>query len=204
MSPRSYNRRSRLAAAEETRRRIVRATAELHAQQGALGTTHEMISKRAGVSLPTVYKYFPTRNDLIPHCAGLVLSEAPVKLDESAFAGKEEVPSRLRCLARRAFELHEYAAPWLRWSARDAAELPALRAMLDEAARSRAALVRAALAPGFDRVPPRRLVVVSTVLLDFASWQALTQHGFTSQGAAAAVGEALVSLYSATQEEKNP
>ena len=89
MSPRRYNRRSRLAAAEETRRRIVRATAELHAEHGALGTTHEMIARRAGVSLPTAYKYFPTRNDLIPHCTGLVLSEAPVKLDESAFAGNE-------------------------------------------------------------------------------------------------------------------
>jgi AcrR family transcriptional regulator len=203
MSPRRYNRRSRLAAAEETRRRIVRATAELHAEHGALGTTHEMIARRAGVSLPTAYKYFPTRNDLIPHCTGLVLSEAPVKLDESAFAGKGDVPSRLRALARRAFEFYDYAAPWLRWSARDAAELPALRAMLDEAVQSRDALVRAALAPGFDRAPPRRLVVLSAVLLDFASWQALTGNGFTSTGAAATVGEALVSLYSVTRKEKD-
>jgi len=203
MSPRTYNRRSRLAAAEEIRRRIVRATSELHAQHGGLGTTHEMIARHAGVSLPTVYKYFPTRNDLIPHCTGLVLSEAPVKLDESAFVGKDDVPSRLGALARRAFELYDYAAPWLRWSARDATELPALRAMHDEAARGRAALVRAALAPGFDRAPPRRLVALSAVLLDFTSWQALTEDGFTSQGAAAAVGEALASLYSATRKEKD-
>lgn len=168
-----------------------------------LGTTHEMISKHAGVSLPTVYKYFPTRNDLIPHCTGLVLSEAPVKLDARAFVGKDDVPSRLRALARRAFELHDYVAPWLRWSARDAAEIPAVQAMLDEAARSRAALIRTALAPGFDHAPPpRRLVALSTVLLDFASWQALTENGFTSQGAALAMGEALVSLYSATLKEK--
>jgi len=203
MSPRAYNRRSRLAAAEATRERLVRATAALHAEHGALGTTHEMIAQRAGVSLPTVYKYFPTRNDLIPHCTGLVMSEAPVQLDAAVFAAQDDVPSRLRALARRAFELHAYAAPWLRWSARDAAELPALRAMLDEAARGRAALVRRALAPGFHRAPPRRLVALASVLLDFASWQELTRSGLTSRGAAAAVGEALVSLYSAHQKEKN-
>jgi len=143
MNPRRYDRRSRLAAAEETRRRIVRATAELHAEYGALGTTHEMIARRAAVSLPTVYKYFPTRNDLMPHCTGLVLSGAPVALDEAVFAGKDDVPSRLRGLARRVFEFYEYAAPWLRWSARDAAELPALREVLDQVAEARAAPLRA-------------------------------------------------------------
>jgi hypothetical protein len=75
--------------------------------------------------------------------------------------------------------------------------------LLDEAARGRAALVRAALAPGFDRSPPRRLVVLSSLLLDFASWQALMENGFTNQGAATAAGEALVSLYSATRKEKD-
>ena len=192
-----------MAAAEETRRRIVHATAELHALHGALGTTHEMVSKRAGVSLPTIYKYFPTRNHLIPACTGLVLGEAPVRLDESAFASKTDVPSRLRALARRIFEHHEYAAPWMRWAARDATELPALRAVLDKAAEGRSALVRAALRPGFARTPPRRLVVLSAVLLDFPSWQGLTNQGFTSQRAAAAVGESLVCLYSATRKEKD-
>jgi AcrR family transcriptional regulator len=203
MSPRRYDSRSRLAAAEETRRRIVRATAALHSEHGVLGTTHEMIARRAGVSLPTVYKYFPTRNDLVPHCTGLVLGQAPVQLDETAFAGKGDVPSRLQGLARRAFQFYEYAAPWLRWSARDAAELPALREVLEQAATAREALLRTALAPGFERTPPRRLVALSMVLLDFPSWQALTGNGFSSQGAAASVGEALVALYSAARKEKD-
>jgi len=202
MSPRRYDRRSRLAAAEETRRRIVRATVELHGEHGAVGTKHEMIARRAGVSLPTVYKYFPTRNDLIPHCTGQVLNEAPVQLDETVFDGRDDVPSRLHGLARRTFEFYDYAAPWLRWSARDAAELPALRDYLDEVGRGRAALLRGALAPDFDRTPPRGLMALSMVLLDFPSWQALKESGFTSQGAASAVGEALVSLYFTAMREK--
>ncbi len=202
MTPRPYNRTSRLAAAEDTRRRIIRATVELHARHGALGTTHEMIAEAAGVSLPTVYKYFQTRNDLIPHCTGLVLNEAP-KLDEGILAGKSDIPSRLRALAHGTFRFYEYAAPWLRWSAGDATELPALRDMLAGATRQRVRLIRAALAAGFHRVAPRRLVALSLVLLDFSSWQTLTENGFTSRGAAGVTGDALVSLYSSTRKDKD-
>lgn len=201
MAARRYDQRSRQAAAEETQRRIVRATAELHAEHGAMGTTHAMIAERAGVSLPTVYKYFPTRNDLIPHCTGLVFGESPVRLDASALDGHPEAPARLRAIARRAFALYDYAAPWLRWSARDATELPALRSVLEEVASGRLELVRAALAPGFEGTPPRRLVAVCAVLVDFPAWQSLTGAGYTSSGAAAVVGDALVSLYFNTVKE---
>ncbi len=194
MKRRSYDRRSRLAAAEETRRRIVRATVELHAEHGALGTSHEMIAERAQVSLPTVYKYFPTRNDLIPHCTGLALAAAPPQLDAAALEAIPDAPARLRALARGTFAFYEYAAPWLRWSARDAGQLPALRAVLDEAARARLALIRTALAPAFDRSPPRRLVALAAVLLDFPAWQTLTEAGFTRSGAASAAGDALDAL----------
>ena len=196
MAPRRYDRRSRNAAAEETRRRIVRATAELHAEHGGLGTTHRMIAERAGVSVPTVYKYFPTRNDLIPHCTGLVFSEAPVRLDGSALEGKTEVPERLRAVVRRAYELYDYAEPWLRWSARDAPELPALQAVLAQAAEGRAALVRAALAPGFSGRPPRRLVALASILIDYPAWRALLAAGYTTAGAIDATAEALITLFS--------
>lgn len=201
MGPRKYDGRSRLAAAEETKRRIVRATVELHAEHGGLGTTHEMIAARAGVSLPTVYKYFPTRNDLIPHCTGLVMSEAPVQLGPEVLDGHPDVVSRLRALARVQFASHAHAEPWLRWAARDAAELPALRAVLDRAAQERTALVRAALKPGFPGAPPRRLVAVATTLLDFPAFQAITAFGFSSAGAAALVGDALATLAGSYQQE---
>lgn len=201
MSARRYDRTTRDAAAAETRRRIVRAAVELHAERGALATTHEMIAQRAGVSLPTVYKYFPTRNDVIPECTGLALGEAPVKLDASAFDAEPDGPARLRALARRVFDFYEHMAPWLRWSARDAVELPALRAVLEEAARGRAALVRAAVGPE-DAAPPRRFVALACVLLDFPSWQALTSEGFKSRGAASVVGDALVSLWNETTGER--
>ena len=78
-----------------------------------------------------------------------------------------------------------------------------MRHFLCEAVRGRASLLRAALAPGFDRTPPRRLMALSMVLLDFPSWQALKESGFTSQGAAAVVGEALAALVFAVHKEKD-
>lgn len=204
MGTRKYDRTSRLAAAERTRQRIVRATAELHAERGALGTTHEMIARRAEVSIPTVYKYFPSRDALIPACTGLVFSEAPVRLDEDALRGKTDLASRIRALARRTFRFYDYAAPWLRWSAGDAAELPALRAVLQDADRQRSELVALALRPGSERPPPRRLVAVATALLDFPSWQTLTAHGFTSAGAAAIVGETVLALHTSTGGKDTP
>src|SRR5262245_11367280 len=203
MSPRKYDTRSRLAAAEETRRRIVEATVELHASHGPLATTHEMIAQHAGVSLPTVYKYFPTRNELIPHCSGLVLGNTPVHLDESMFQDEDDAPARLRTLARRQFQFHQYMAPWLRWSVGAAAELPAVRELLDAAEQARIALIRAALAPAFGRRPPRRLLALANVLLDFPSWLALTGDGFTSSGAAAVVSDALLSLQSTMHKEES-
>jgi len=191
-----------LAAAEETRRRIVRATVELHGQYGAVGTTHEMIARQAGVSLPTVYKYFPTRNDLIPHCTGLVQSESPVQLDETVFHGMKDVPSRLRALTRRVFELYDYAAPWLRWSARDSVELPALQRVLEAAAEARTGLLRVAAVPEGVHTPPRRFMALGVLLLDFTSWQSLADKGYSCRAASEMVGDALVSLYAAARKEK--
>lgn len=198
--PRKYDRRSRDAAAAETQRRIVRATVELHAAHGALGTTHEMIAQRAGVSLPTVYKYFPTRNALIPHCVGSALAGAP-PLDEGVFEGCGDVPSRVRALVQRIFDFYEYASPWLRWSARDAGELPALHAVVETAARHRESLVRAAIAPGFAGPPPQAAVLLAAIVLDFPSWRTLTAAGFTTATAAAAVSGALIRLVSNQSKE---
>ena len=190
MSPRRYDGRLRRAAAAEAKRRIVHAAVELHARRGALGTSHAMIAKRAGVSLPTVYKYFPTRDHLIPECTGGVLGKAPVALDERLFEGLGSPRERVHALARALFRLHEYLAPWARWSARDAAELPSLARFLEGAASARRGLIRRAVAPASGR----SLVALADVLLDWPSWRALTGEGYTTVQAAAIAAAAIVSL----------
>src|SRR5436190_8722112 len=177
MSPRGYDRTLKIAAAEEARRRIVEAAAELHAAHGSRGTSHAMIAARARVSIPTVYKYFPTANDLIPACTGLVASRAPVALDETIFDGQSRIADRVRTLAAALFRVHEYLAPWLRWTDADAEALPALRNFLDAGREHRGRLVRKALQPPGGRPPAKALVLLAETLLDYPSWRTLTSGG---------------------------
>ena len=53
---------------EETRRRIVDATAALHEEVGPARTTVTAIAERAGVSRPTVYAQFPEDLSLFSAC----------------------------------------------------------------------------------------------------------------------------------------
>jgi AcrR family transcriptional regulator len=52
----------------ETRKRIARATYELHASVGPARTTVSAIAERAGVQRLTVYKHFPDDRGLIQAC----------------------------------------------------------------------------------------------------------------------------------------
>ena len=50
----------RAASRNETRNRIVEATAKLHGERGVLGTTWQDIAREADVSVSTVYAHFPS------------------------------------------------------------------------------------------------------------------------------------------------
>ena len=194
MSPRRYDRRLRLAAADEARRRIVEAAAELHSKHGGHATSHAMIARKAGVSIPTVYKYFPSGNDLIPACTGLIAGRAPLQLDDRLFDAAPRVPERIRLLARSLFRLHEYFAPWLRFGAADAAAFPALRSFFEQGHQGQLKLIRRALSPGGRGAPAESLVLLVQVLLDYPTWKTLTAAGKTTDQAAAVVADAIVHL----------
>src|ERR687889_549905 len=101
MSPRKYDMSRRAAAAEETRRRIVDATLELHAEQGIVATRWEEIAARAGVGVGTVYRHFPSLDDLVPAC-GRVSRELLALPDASdapaLFAGATGLRARMERL----------------------------------------------------------------------------------------------------------
>jgi AcrR family transcriptional regulator len=184
----------RQAAAEEAKRRIVEATAALHAEHGGRGTSHAMIARKAGVSIPTVYKYFPTADHLIPACTGLVAARAPLRLDEGLLKGLDGVPARVHALARALFRLHEYFSPWVRWSDADAAALPALREYLIQVRKQQVAIIRQALTAEGSKGPPERLVRLARVLLDHPSWRTLTEGGRSSDQAAREAADALLAI----------
>jgi AcrR family transcriptional regulator len=66
---REYTMRKRAESVEATRRRITEAAVELHGSVGPSRTTISAIADRAGVQRHTVYRHFPTENDLYDACS---------------------------------------------------------------------------------------------------------------------------------------
>ena len=87
-APRTYRSQLRAHQAEETRARILDATGRVMAG-GLAFVSIPAVAREAGVSVPTVYRHFPTKHDLLaaiyPHAirrAGLDEPVIPCSMDE--------------------------------------------------------------------------------------------------------------------------
>jgi AcrR family transcriptional regulator len=66
---RKYEQRKRAEDVAATRQRITEATVELHGSVGPSRTTISAVAERAGVQRHTVYRHFPTEQDLFTACS---------------------------------------------------------------------------------------------------------------------------------------
>jgi AcrR family transcriptional regulator len=200
MSPRTYNMERRAAAAEATRRRILEATMALHMEQGIHPTSLQEVAERANVALGTVYRHFPTVDELVHSCGELAVqlmglpepSEVPVR-----FEGARTASERLeRLVAEVAGIYRDWAIVFQRVResrhhfqgvARDHRSLQGLiDAFVDEALRP--------LRPcGDERAAVR-------ALLDDRVWQVLLDRGLDP----AAAERELVRLVAAVVARKLP
>ena len=129
LAPSKYSMDKRRAAVEETRRRIVEATLALHAEKGTFGTSWQDIAKRADVSVGTVYKHFPSLDELVPACGELVFAiSQPPSLEDAPqiFAGASSLEERLGCLVSEFFDFYERGAPYIETDFQER-RLPAVR-----------------------------------------------------------------------------
>ena len=102
--PRTYESRRRAESAAQTRNAIVEAAVKLH----GLGiTTLAAVAEEAGVSLPTVNKYFPTREALFGACTHRMSEMLDVRTPES-FETIDPPGERLRAVVDHIFGLHEF------------------------------------------------------------------------------------------------
>lgn len=174
--PRAYRQRRRGEAAEETRRRIVQATFDLHAEQGIAATTMKQIAERAGVSVGTVYHHFPTYDDAIGACGAFALTQAPFPTAR-IFDGAETRPARVRRLAHAAFAVFAGVKAFGSVLA-DQEKLPVLRAFVAEEQAVRRTL--AALAIGHAGPTADTLAA----LVDYGVYDAFRRLGVAPEAAA--------------------
>ena len=177
MSPRRYSMGSRTAAFAKTRQRILDATIKLHTQHGIFGTTWKDIATEADVAIGTVYKHFPTLDDLVPACGELLMERLRPPSPEAVteiIGGATDPKERLRRVANELFAFYHRGGRHLESDPRER-ELPAMREWGEYLRNMVAGFVREALAerPGDD------VVQAISFLFDFPTFKAMRIRGMT-------------------------
>jgi AcrR family transcriptional regulator len=191
MSPRKYDMTQRAAAVERTRQRIVEATLELHREQGIAATSWDEIAARAGVGVGTVYRHFPSLDELIPACGDIAMevvalpdaTTVPTLFEDATKPGE-----RIHRLVREAFAIYERGAPALRAIRREAGVHPRVAKDRDQVDASLRALVDTALKP-LDATRQDR--AVARAMVDLNTWEALRDQGLGPTECVAVISETL-------------
>jgi len=174
---RKYRLKRRAEGQEATRRRIVEATVELHGTIGPSHTSIQAIAARAGVERPTVYRHFPTIDELFLACSGHHWSEHPLP-DPEPWLDIDASEARLR---RGLSEIYAYYLHHedLLWNVlRDLEDRPDWRRFAGYPARrlERSCEVLARAFPHRGR--QQRLVRAALGhVTDFFAWRALRRQG---------------------------
>ena len=175
---RKYELRRRAERLEETRRRIVEATVDLHRSVGPAGTQISEIARRAGVQRVTVYNHFPDEGSLFSACSEhwRALHPAP---DPGSWLATPDAGERLRHGLRELYAWYRETEPMTANVLRDAETLPALRPIIEGGLGAYLEAVRGALAAPFRARGRRRERVHAAVRVagDFHTWRALERLG---------------------------
>jgi AcrR family transcriptional regulator len=182
--PRKYSMERRSAIVDETRQRIIDATMALHDEKGILATSMQDIAARAGVALGTVYRHFPSLDDLVPACGGRKLELYPPPTPD-AFAGLDGKP-RVQALYSALYSHYDAMERPYFVGYGEAAKLPVLRRFMDQVDAHVRSLVAEALMPFAASEEDMGLAVA---LADFHTWYAFDRAGFTSPAAAGIVAD---------------
>ncbi len=181
MKTRTYNIESRRRQQAALKDSIAAAAAELHAAKGVFATSYVDIAKRAGVSLPTVYKHFSTQHELLQGCTGHVIAKAPLMPVEKIIAAFD-LPAAAKLLVSAMEKQHLHFEPWSAW--REDRQIPFLTEMVAGIRQARAALVAELLARHGVRGRHRELVAAWESILSFDFWHRLVrEHQLPRQAA---------------------
>ena len=189
----------RAAAAARTRQRIVDATLELHGEQGIAATSWDDIAAQAGVGVGTVYRHFPSLDELIPACGEIAMQIVALPHPSTLpalFEHTTRPAERIERLVREVFAIYERGAPQLRAIRRESDVHP--RVAQDRTAFEAllGALVDAALEP-LDATQEDR--AVARALVDLNTWEALRDQGLTPAQRADAMSDMLTGRLTAAQ-----
>lgn len=162
---RKYELRQRADGVEETRRRIVEATVELHLTSGPAATRIAEVARRAGVQRRTVYNHFPDDAMLFAACSEHWRNRHPAP-DPTGWID-------LRQGLRELYAWYRETEPMTANVLRDAQVLPSLRRVLESGFDVYLEGVRSVLVQGSGR--SSRVEAAIRLVTDFHAWRSLAQ-----------------------------
>jgi AcrR family transcriptional regulator len=178
---RTYRLRRRAERQNETRERIVEAAVELHTTLGPAHTSILAIAERAGVERPTVYRHFPTADDLFTACTSHHWAQHPLP-DPEPWLKISDAEARLR---RGLGELYAYytsleSTLWV--ILRDMEDMPEIRRFSERSVRHRARVVEVLADPWPHRDAPKHRAALGHAA-DFFAWRSLRRQGLSNDQA---------------------
>jgi AcrR family transcriptional regulator len=191
LAPRKYTMDKRKAAMEETRQRILEATLALHSEKGIFGTSWQDIAHRADVSVGTVYKHFPSLDELVPACGELMYAiTQPPSLEDAPqiFAGARSLEERLGRLIDELFGFYERGATYIETDFQER-QMPMVQEWEAHMRATIAGLTREALLPVG---PDEGTVGAVSALLDFSTFKAFLDRDIPKEQAAKTINEVLL------------
>jgi AcrR family transcriptional regulator len=170
---RKYELKRRAELQEETRRRIVEATGELHREVGPANTTISAVAERAGVQRLTVYRHFPDDRALIHACSAHWRSRHPAP-DPSPWPAIADPEERLRTALAAFYAYYRSDDQTMSNVRRDAPAIPALAEVLSDFPGYMSAVV-GVLAPGWGARGRRRELLRAALghVLELDTWRSL-------------------------------
>jgi len=186
---RTYSMVRRAKTVDETRQRIVEATVELHGTVGPAATTVAAIADRAGVTRVTVYKHFPSADELFTACsAHWFAQQRPPRPDRWAVVADPE--ERIRVGLADLYRFYRHGEPMLSRIRRDIEAVPESRRRgIEDAWRQQRDVLLSAF-PAAVQTQQLRAVVGHAV--SFSTWRSLCIDNGLSNRAAVDVMTRLV------------
>jgi AcrR family transcriptional regulator len=201
LAPRKYSMDKRKAAVQETRQRILEATLALHSEKGIFGTSWQDIAHRADVSVGTVYKHFPSLDELVLACGELAYAIVrPPSLEDAPqiFAEANSLEERLGRLIEELYAFYERGAPYIETDFQER-RLPAVVEWEEYMRATIAGLVREALVFA---EPDEHTVQSVSALLDFSTFKSFLDRDIQKEQAAKTISEVLLCWINCSRRDR--
>lgn len=179
---RVYTQRRRAERQEETRRRIIQATVDLHTTLGPARTSILAIAERAGVERPTVYRHFPTTEALFTACSSHNWTQNP-RPDPEPWLTIKDPEARLRKALSEIYRYYSSNETAL-WSVlRDLEDEPELRRFGARAVQYRERVIDVLASAWPAAKAPKHSRAVLGYAIDFFAWRSLRRQGLADDDA---------------------